>query len=207
MMDWDGAYLEPEYPLPEDGNFKEPITFKFVFNDPVTNESYRVDYEVASFGKNGESFSSFYKTLTPVDNTQKKVDSKVMNNQSGSSLPYFLLMAFIGGLILNVMPCVLPVLSIKLLSILKKPKERSLIRKSFVITSTGIVSSFMLLALIFIILRLITFYFTNYYVFFKKIYNLLYIKAFLDIAMMSIFFGLTIFFNLKLMKKLFNYRS
>jgi len=60
---------------------------------------------------------------------------------------------------------------------------------------------------LFIILRLIIFYFTNYYVFFKKIYNLLYIKAFLDIAMMSIFFGLTIFFNLKLMKKLFNYRS
>jgi hypothetical protein len=60
---------------------------------------------------------------------------------------------------------------------------------------------------LFIILRLIIFYFTNYYVFFKKIYNLLYIKAFLDIAMMSVFFGLTIFFNLKLMKKLFNYRS
>ena len=60
---------------------------------------------------------------------------------------------------------------------------------------------------LFIILRLIIFYFTNYYVFFKKIYNLLYIKAFLDIVMMSIFFGLTIFFNLKLMKKLFNYRS
>jgi len=60
---------------------------------------------------------------------------------------------------------------------------------------------------LFIILRLIIFYFTNYYVFFEKIYNLLYIKAFLDIVMMSIFFGLTIFFNLKLMKKLFNYRS
>jgi len=60
---------------------------------------------------------------------------------------------------------------------------------------------------LFIILRLIIFYFTNYYVFFKKIYNLLYIKAFLDIAMMSVFFGLTIFFNLKLIKKLFNHRS
>ena len=53
---------------------------------------------------------------------------------------------------------------------------------------------------LFIILRLIIFYFTNYYVFFKKIYSLLYIKAFLDIIMMSIFFGLTLFFNLKLIK-------
>jgi hypothetical protein len=53
---------------------------------------------------------------------------------------------------------------------------------------------------LFIIFRLIIFYFTNYYVFFKKIYSLLYIKAFLDIIMMSIFFGLTLFFNLKLIK-------
>jgi suppressor for copper-sensitivity B len=53
------------------------------------------------------------------------------------------------------MPCVLPVLSIKLLSILKKSEEKHLIRKSFIITSAGIVSSFMLLALIFIILRFI----------------------------------------------------
>ena len=55
---------------------------------------------------------------------------------------------------------------------------------------------------LFIVLRLIIFYFTNYYVFFKKIYVLLYVKAFLDIVMMSIFFGLTLFFNLKLIKKL-----
>ena len=60
---------------------------------------------------------------------------------------------------------------------------------------------------LFIILRLVIFYFTNYYVFFKKIYSLLYVKAFLDVVMMSIFFGLTIFFNLKLIKRLFNYKS
>ena len=60
---------------------------------------------------------------------------------------------------------------------------------------------------LFIILRLIIFYFTNYYVFFKKIYSLLYVKAFLDVVMMSIFLGLTLFFNLKLIKRLFNYKS
>ena len=57
--------------------------------------------------------------------------------------------------------------------------------------------------ILFIILRLIIFYFTNYYILFKKFYNLLYLKAFLDIVMMSIFFGLTLFFNLKLIKGLF----
>ena len=59
---------------------------------------------------------------------------------------------------------------------------------------------------LFIILRLIIFYFINYYVLFKKIYNLLYLKAFLDIIMMSIFFGLTLFFDLKLIKRLFNHK-
>ena len=61
--------------------------------------------------------------------------------------------------------------------------------------------------ILFNILRLIIFYFTNYYVFFKKIYSLLYVKAFLDVVMMSIFLGLTLFFNLKLIKRLFNYKS
>ncbi len=88
-------------------------------------------------------------------NHDLKIEEKQSKLIQNNSLIHFLLIAFVGGLILNVMPCVLPVLSIKLLSILKKPKERGLIRKSFVITSTGIVSSFMLLALIFIILRLI----------------------------------------------------
>ena len=61
--------------------------------------------------------------------------------------------------------------------------------------------------ILFIILRLIIFYFINYYVLFKKFYNLLYLKAFFDVVMMSIFFGLTLFFNLKLIKRLFISKS
>ena len=55
----------------------------------------------------------------------------------------------LGGLILNVMPCVLPVLSIKLLSIISsKNASFASIRKSFIMTSLGIISSFLLLALV-----------------------------------------------------------
>lgn len=39
------------------------------------------------------------------------------------SLAYFLLIGFLGGLILNVMPCVLPVISLKLLSFVKQANE------------------------------------------------------------------------------------
>ena len=49
------------------------------------------------------------------------------------------------------MPCVFPVLSIKLLSVLNN--EHKDIRLSFIITSLGIISSFLLLGLFFSILK------------------------------------------------------
>ncbi len=63
--------------------------------------------------------------------------------------------AVLGGLILNIMPCVLPVLSIKLFSVLKHHgKERNYIRKSFLLSALGIIASFMLLAGLAAILKL-----------------------------------------------------
>ena len=53
------------------------------------------------------------------------------------------------------MPCVLPVLSIKLITIINKGNESiSSIRKSFLITSLGIISSFIILSLILIALKI-----------------------------------------------------
>ena len=64
-----------------------------------------------------------------------------------------LLIAFLGGIILNGMPCVLPVLSLKLLSMLHHIDNPLSIRRSFIITSLGIIFSFILLAVSFIMLR------------------------------------------------------
>jgi len=63
------------------------------------------------------------------------------------SLAIIFLLALIGGLILNVMPCVLPVLSLKLIHFASLGgKEAARIRASFVATSAGIVATFMALA-------------------------------------------------------------
>ena len=68
---------------------------------------------------------------------------------------YIFLIALLGGLFLNTMPCVLPVLSIKLMSIVNNNQASLLsIRKSFFVTSIGIISSFLLLALILMGLKL-----------------------------------------------------
>lgn len=57
-----------------------------------------------------------------------------------------MLFALLGGLILNLMPCVLPVMGMKLNSILHAGSDGRTIRLRFLATSAGIVTSFMLLA-------------------------------------------------------------
>lgn len=55
--------------------------------------------------------------------------------------------ALLGGLILNLMPCVLPVLSLKLLGVVEAGgRERQEVRWGFVASSAGILFSFLLLA-------------------------------------------------------------
>jgi len=61
---------------------------------------------------------------------------------------FMILLAMFGGLILNIMPCVLPVISIKLISVLKHSGAPiSKIRFSFFSTIIGILSCFIVLAL------------------------------------------------------------
>ena len=58
-----------------------------------------------------------------------------------------LLFALIGGLILNLMPCVLPVLSLKILSVVSHGGgDTRTVRHSFFITALGVVFSFLVLA-------------------------------------------------------------
>ncbi|TVP82261.1 MAG: thiol:disulfide interchange protein [Puniceicoccaceae bacterium] len=62
-------------------------------------------------------------------------------------LPGFLLLAFLGGLILNIMPCVLPVLSLKVFSLLKHAGQTR--REAFkhgLAYTLGVVLSFLVLA-------------------------------------------------------------
>ena len=71
------------------------------------------------------------------------------------SLGWVLLMALAGGLILNVMPCVLPVLAMKLGTLMQTERQaRGQIRRQFIASVAGIVISFLALALMMTVLRL-----------------------------------------------------
>lgn len=65
----------------------------------------------------------------------------------GASLLAMIGLAFLGGLILNLMPCVLPVLSLKLFSLAKfggaAPRE---VRAGFLASAAGVVASFLAIA-------------------------------------------------------------
>lgn len=71
-----------------------------------------------------------------------------------STLPYYLAMAFLGGMILNLMPCVLPVLSLKVLSFAKQAGEdRGKLRRIGLWYAAGTLATFALLALAVIVLQ------------------------------------------------------
>ena len=66
-----------------------------------------------------------------------------------------ILFALLGGLILNIMPCVLPVLGMKLSTVLTATNQsQAQIRKQFIASAAGIISSFWLLAAAVILLKL-----------------------------------------------------
>ncbi|WP_431305852.1 protein-disulfide reductase DsbD family protein [Vibrio rumoiensis] len=65
-----------------------------------------------------------------------------------------ILLAFLGGLILNIMPCVLPVLGMKLNSVIAAPNlQRNQIRQQFLASALGILTSFWLLAAFILVLK------------------------------------------------------
>jgi len=72
----------------------------------------------------------------------------------GASLVPMLGLALLGGLILNAMPCVLPVLSIKLLSLVRHGGgDRSHVRINFLASAAGVTTSFIVIALGLLALR------------------------------------------------------
>lgn len=84
-----------------------------------------------------------------------KAVKKWEKSYEGLSLFTLLLIALLGGFILNFMPCVLPVLSLKMMSLIKQSKKNHMAqaKQGFFITGLGILTSFLLLALLTIILK------------------------------------------------------
>jgi suppressor for copper-sensitivity B len=161
----DDDYISIEYSAKAKKIFKNPSIFLHTkYGLPVIDPVI----EVSANSKNINAKFIFNKDLIKdkIINTQiiikdtnkNYLSDRVMNVENkeiikNNNFLFYMFIGFLGGLILNGMPCVLPVLSIKLFSVMKHMESRSSIRKSFLLTSLGIICSFILLAISFIIMR------------------------------------------------------
>jgi thiol:disulfide interchange protein DsbD len=165
QVEWDGSYQDPEIPFPKNGEFKQDYNFKFIFTNPFNKKRKVISKKFNSFQlESYKELKNFYKTLTPLmKETEGKIEpatdiSAEDNFDStpgqGKGLLYYLLFAFIGGLILNIMPCVLPVISIKLFGLIKhRDSTRKKILKHNLTYSAGVIFSFLVLGLTIVILK------------------------------------------------------
>jgi thiol:disulfide interchange protein DsbD len=81
--------------------------------------------------------------------------SNLSDQGAGASMPMMMLFGFLGGLILNLMPCVLPVIGLKILSFVEQSgQDRSRVLLLNIWYSLGLLSVFMVLALLAIFLGL-----------------------------------------------------
>ena len=111
----------------------------------------------------GVTLSSLPLTLTVIDGAHA-LEQQVIAAAIPASLPVpaapalplslVIIFALIGGFILNLMPCVLPVLSLKVLGVVSHGGgEARVVRHSFFVTAAGIVFSFLALAGVTILLK------------------------------------------------------
>ena len=105
-----------------------------LFNDEFQNISGVLDIDGTGYNVSNGTFEDF--------------------NEEGLSLITALIFALIGGLILNLMPCVFPVISLKVLSFVSmggsSPRK---IRNHALVFTVGVIASFMLIALTIVLLK------------------------------------------------------
>lgn len=134
--------------LPEYINF-EPADFNVISSQ--SGQIIRIPFEI-----NNKRYlkieDNIYITLVADNGHSVELETiplTIGGEETFNSFMWILLVALLGGVILNVMPCVLPVLALKVLHLIKLAgKNKKLIRKNLIAQSAGIISTFICFALI-----------------------------------------------------------
>jgi len=120
------------------GDWPKEISGVFVYDAPhYGTNRYQVKLTVA---ENAVQSS-------PVASPVSKMSGGNSESGPGPGLPWMLFYAFIGGLILNIMPCVLPVIALKILGFVSEARsEPRRVRALGLIYALGVLASFLALA-------------------------------------------------------------
>jgi len=166
---WDGEYVEPPVAFPTNGEFEKPVTLKFLWQNPLTGSAQIIEKTFERFDPiGGDTIESLMASMTFLppksiygdtsSESSAKGDpsqnSDQMTTPISTSLISILFFAFLGGLILNIMPCVLPVISLKLFGlVLHSDESHSSIFKHNLFYTLGVLSTFLTLALVILFLK------------------------------------------------------
>lgn len=137
--DWDvfpidGEKLAPQEPLKKIEANKITWTFK---SQPM-GELKHPQFVIRQAK---EPFSSYEISVSPIQ-------------ESSDSVLGLIFFAFLGGILLNLMPCVFPVLSIKIFSMVKEAHgDRAVLFKEGVFYTLGVLVTFVSLGVLFLVLR------------------------------------------------------
>ncbi|HXQ39943.1 MAG TPA: protein-disulfide reductase DsbD domain-containing protein [Candidatus Udaeobacter sp.] len=114
----------------------------------ITGAGHSALFEIAAKRlSGGPPLAGTALTITVTDGNRGLEAHVVPQAESGPPLWPILLAALLGGLVLNLMPCVLPVLSLKLIAFVgHSGKERAHVRWSFLASTAGVLASFLALA-------------------------------------------------------------
>ncbi len=148
------------------------ITAEFDFNKKLISEdSFPLEVVLKDVNHNFEHLLSAQIT-------------KDITNSPMNTFIFYILISLLAGLILNVMPCVFPILSIKLMSVFTV--DQGTARVSFLTVALGIVSSFFLLGICFLVLQYFNFSIA-WGMQFQKPYFLIFITLIIFLFMMNMF--------------------
>jgi len=127
--------LKLDYGLCKDICVPASETFSLKISDAIDQEAL-------------QEIQKFYPKKIIADTTETKTVEEIKSPTGHNPhLIFIILLAILGGAILNIMPCVLPILSIKLLSIINHSGAPiSKIRFAFLSTILGILSCFLIFA-------------------------------------------------------------
>ncbi|MBF0313668.1 MAG: thioredoxin family protein [Oligoflexia bacterium] len=152
---WEGDFQTPPLKLPLNGIFSPALQLKFLYANPFTAETRVITSSIPQISSSSSSSSNSMITTAPEAATTAK---------KSTSLWVALLFAFLGGFILNFMPCVLPVISLKFFALMQQRSQltqgqathlgiQSTIIKSNLAYIAGVLATMLLLALAVIILK------------------------------------------------------
>jgi thiol:disulfide interchange protein len=144
------------FPLPDEGTVvghptvesrnKNEIVFRIPIESSGKNLSSMAGLVVFSQKPNGEDRAGWQITTASIASTVRPAP--------GRGVLTFLLFGFIGGMILNLMPCVLPVISLKIFGFIQQAgQSRQKILRSGISFTLGIFAWFIALALLLIALK------------------------------------------------------